>query len=1101
MALTWNTVAIPFAQGIQPSSQARLLDMQKLLRAQNCVYRLDNGPEKRPGHTSRAVTTGKTPFIANNGEGSEIGRYFAPPPRPTYSLINPQLPSSWFYGYGIHSQNEDGNGNVSEDPRAGLLFGQAERDTEVLTWDGHRLYSYAPNQDHNFGQVYEQTTVSAAPSARGFATMPAMHAEPYAKTPVGQLYPDAADNGVVRTAAWVESLATPTTLSWITTDSASGAILSLKSEVLQTPNFVRVVTVGAWTHILVSDTTANELLLRSFHQDTPNTVISRSLGAFGTNKVFDVKKYSESFFAVARISTTNTVVSVSLLNADGSTYTSFQPDLGGNTVIVLALAISSEFNLGLVWSDAAGSVYFSQYTSAGVLVGSLVTVNNAISSPSMRLTISQLEITNPGSSTNYVWRIFVEDKLDDTRTMVLSYTVDNNGGHTLRQTRHQLGLASHAFTVGNKVFVWCRTHCVLQPGWYLCDQELLPVGRLDYGLADVGPPGGKMMPSVNWCVQSPDHPYKDHLVWVGCLGYKQRVNTSTSVQGQPSGVFAEPSIRFYKLDFLPQLRSAQAGRSTYFAGAQLWQYDGLEINEAGFHQAPELWANPAPAPGGSMSSSGKYQYRIDLCHKNAQNEEVRSWSLITTVDMGASDTQVTITIPHVAMTRREDAYFLVFRTEKNLTSFYLVSSRNPADASAAANGFVKNSRASTQYTFVDRLSDANARTREYHPANAAGFVQPLPAPACELVVAGRDRLWLAGGELSPGELAPSRLFFPGQCPSFNPGLNIQVDRGIKPITGIGFAGQIMAVFLPDMIHTIQGDGPDNLGQGEFGTPQDALTDVGCISPESIVVGGPGIFFQSAVGIRLLSPSGQLITGASGTTLGVGTEVDPLTAVGDYAAAVAFPDNSELRWYSRDDSKPTMVYNYQNGTWVTWTGVTCVGASYWGPGRTVILSKPDGYLWRETTGLFVDEDRTYETVVQTAWLRAQNLGDFHRFGRLTLYGQAAPSLALRIRYFYNEQPFHTEEQIVNFSQLPVYNDSVWGDGFWNSGSWGDADNTAGQPSLFFRDGVFRVRKMPARQKCSVFSIEFSDQGNTDGGFTPTVLGLRLGTKQGLDHIPT
>jgi hypothetical protein len=76
------------------------------------------------------------------------------------------------------------------------------------------------------------------------------------------------------------------------------------------------------------------------------------------------------------------------------------------------------------------------------------------------------------------------------------------------------------------------------------------------------------------------------------------------------------------------------------------------------------------------------------------------------------------------------------------------------------------------------------------------------------------------------------------------------------------------------------------------------------------------------------------------------------------------------------------------------------------------------------------------------------------------------------------------------------------GFDLAGNLGD-ENTIPTPfqSLVLRDNVFRVRGRPHRQKCSVFSVEFSDQGCVTGRFEPVVLALELGRKQGLDRIST
>lgn len=64
--------------------------------------------------------------------------------------------------------------------------------------------------------------------------------------------------------------------------------------------------------------------------------------------------------------------------------------------------------------------------------------------------------------------------------------------------------------------------------------------------------------------------------------------------------------------------------------------------------------------------------------------------------------------------------------------------------------------------------------------------------------------------------------------------------------------------------------------------------------------------------------------------------------------------------------------------------------------------------------------------------------------------------------------------------------------------GDGSTPSAASALFFKDNVFRLRGRPHRQKCSVFSVEFSDQGCITGRFAPVVLALEIGKKKGLDR---
>ena len=1094
-----DTVAIPFASGISPRIQARVLPADKLLVAQNCHYVLEEaGPQKRNGNISHLVRTSAR-YVPLNGTTQPT----AIPNRTTFSKRDPLIPASWLYGWGIvdgtFAQAVDPF-VVSPQPAVGQLLGVGSRDSEVVSWDGHRIFSYAPNQVERFGEAQSGTLATVS---RGPVTAPVLRSIPFAKAATSQSMPDAADNGVLRTAAWINPDAV--TVGYAAYDSTSGACLVFNSGItFQVPRALRVISVGPWTHILVADPTANSLEVRSFHQDTPDTLVSRSLGAVDTQ--FDVKKIDETSFVVIR--SKGGVITALVCKQDGTILTSFVPDLGGSpatTNLAISCEIDANKTLGLVWISTL-AVKFRAYN----LQGAPLTVLAAVGSVAVasRMTVSPRVITQSGETS--AWDVFVEDTVTAVKQVrvyyvggVVSPTVPTS---TLLATRHRIVLASHAVRVGNRNSVWTAPWlnagaAALQYTWILCDSALLPVGKLDYGQANVDTSGStNVLTSINWSTPDAAHPFKDRVVFHGALSFNVRVVSSASVASAsqaPNGVFAESSIRFYELDFIPKLRSAEAGRTMYFAGAQLWAYDGSEAVEAGFHLAPEGTTYTPQGSGGALSA-GSYRYRVDLCHKNAQGEEVRSWSVVSSAVTAVNNDRVSITIPQMPHTRREDAYFLIFRTEANGSVYYIVNSRNPISLA-----FIKNNPATASFTFLDGSSDSVIRAGEYHPANVAGnYVDPLPAPACEIVAGGRDRLWLAGGELAYGEIAPSRLFFPGQTPTFNPALNVQVDRNSEPITAIGFVGDITAVFRRTKTYVLDSDGPDNSYNGTWSTPRLAISDVGAVSQESVVLSAIGLWFQSSAGLRIISPSGSV-------NQDIGIEVDPIAEGINVSAAVVVPQYTQVRWYSRD-TKDALVYNYTTKAWTTWTGLSCVGAVFWPVTNLAVLARGDGYLWVEDAATFTDAGSPYEMKVQTSWLHAKALGDFQRVRRFALFGQSVSPHTLRSRVFYDERAFHTEEFLDAFpgQGTDFLNSATWGQDFsgegWGGGFWGDCDNDfslSTKSDLWFRDNTYRFRHRPHRQKCSVFSVEFSDQGAPNAGFVPVVLALELGVKPGLDRAPT
>lgn len=1100
MALEKETVAIPFVSGIQPNTRARLLDPAKLLVAENCQYILDQGPQRRNGHTGRVVRTSAS-YVDMGGLTTPA----AAASRQTFSTANPGLPASWVYGWGVRNPNDVGSATsnnyastiatneVSPYPDVGQLFGAAVRDDEAVVWDGHRLFSYTPSQSSKFG---ESMSVGSVTTTRGPFCAPALRSRPVAKASGSQFQPDACDNGVLRLVVWVNT--GTASFSYSVYDSKSGAALvNAQSVALSSVRTLRCLCVGPWFHILTTDPTGNTATLRSFHQDSPSTLKTLALGAVDNN--LDVKKISESRFAVLYLKTGT--LTLTIFNADGSAVSTFNPNTAGAgtpaTNSPICLGVDSYNNLAAIWLSGAGSpwrMWFRSYSQGGTV---LATEDLGLVNALRHITMAPKVVGHRNRPDQNVWIVYSEIDSAGIPRVDTQIVFPGQATSVLTASAYRTVLASHAFTVGDRVFVWCASWITggadLQRTWFLCDETMKPVGKLAYGLANPDLAGlTYTLKSVNWHTDDTAQLMKDRIVYHGALGYNMRVTTSAA-SASPNGQFAEASINFYELDFLPKLRWGQAGRATYFAGAQLWAYDGAEVVEAGFHMAPEGVTGVPTGAGGNLSA-GVYRYRVDLCHKNAQNEEVRSWSLVTAPITAALNGLITLTIPTMPMTRRAGTYFLIYRTEHDGSVYYLCNDRNPSGTS-----FVANDTTVPSVTFVDVSSDASITPREYHPANAGGnYIDPLPAPACEIVAAGRDRLWLAGGELSRGEVAPSRLFSPGETPAFSPALNIQVDRNFEPITAIGFLGEIGVFFRRINAYILDSDGPDNSLVGSWAEPRLAIADTGCVAQETLALTTVGLWFQSPAGIRLFNNGGAMDPKA-------GIDVDVLSVPGDYAAAVVVPQHTQARWYSRDPTKPSLILDYSSNTWVTWTGVTCVGAIFWPVTNLAVLGRGDGVLWQETDGEVSDNGASFEMRLKLAWLHGGNLGDFQRVRRFALYGECATSLSLRVRLYHDEHDFHTEEMFVNFPADQQFNSSTWGESAtWGEfGAWGDDSNTTEVlgSSLWFRDGKFRFRKRPGRQKCSVFSIELSDQGAMSAGFSPVVLALEIARKPGLDRIPT
>lgn len=1013
MPLQFDTVAIPVTSGVNLNTPARLLQPVELLEATNSRFPRGGGAQKRRGHLATRIR--EAFHTIPPGVTSPV----VTPPAYTAPFTNRTFPSNWLWGWGpLDAALSTGMSDAlqtSLHPTVGLLFGSAQRDNEAVFWDGFRLMSRAPGQ----ARGANLPTVDAV--------MPALRAFSVAKNNQAQQRGEAADTGKIKVVAWISA----DDVWYMVLDSASLAVLQPATALgMDSVDTMRVVNVGQWVHILAHE--SDDTLQRfSIHASDPRSVVNASLGA--CLQWFDLWKMNEVEWVVLR-NEDGTTLSMTWHNADGTANNHNRtavdvPISPANQVWACGVSVHPDTEMiGVAFRghrpavpDVSPEIWAVFGTS--VEPGGVVSVTPIV--------LQEIDVTDVARPVTVAPNSVSDNDAAAFNAYYDYLGVAGDGGLQIsrwssseiyEQKRLHLLLASSAFRCGNRTFVWGSYQSTYQSSWFLLDEKLLPIGRTEYITANVITDENRVATSVNWRADN-GQPTVFHGAW----GYRVRVQTDPpNIGANPPIQYADPSIKFYDLDMIPPLRSAQAGRSLYFAGAQVWSYDGLEMTEAGFHIAPEgVTANAAGSGSGLLA--GDYTYRVDLCYRNAHNEEHRSASFYTTPETTTSGQEITLDIP-TCLTRRTGSYFLIYRNAVNGTQWYLVNSRDPSSADFLVNDL---SVATVQYVDDGAVSDTELPAQEFHPANGGfGYIDTFTAPACEVIAAGHDRLWVAGGEIPPGQVHPSRLYIPSETPGFNATLAIQVDRNAEPITALGFVGETRAYFRKTQTYVHQGEGPDNSSRGSWETPRLAYSDVGAISPASLGLISAGLLFQSPAGIRLL--------GAGGGLTPVGQPVDRYAKTLAITATLVAGDDQEVRFYHQTGA---LVFNYQYGTWSVWT-CGAVGATRDSTTGLAILANPAGFIWEESDDLWLDNGHPYKHRIRFAWLRRGDIMDFQRVRRIGAVGEVDPTLqhSIHVDVYYDEREFAEEWFDWSYPDPGSQNTDVFGDNNFGDGAFGDTDGS-------------------------------------------------------------
>lgn len=542
------------------------------------------------------------------------------------------------------------------------------------------------------------------------------------------------------------------------------------------------------------------------------------------------------------------------------------------------------------------------------------------------------------------------------------------------------------------------------------------------------------------------------------------------------------------LDFVHPLRTAAIGNAVIVAGAAPRIYDGDVFGEYGFVTPPSA----QPVIGWTSSGlTGVASLRAFMRMTTHTGEEFRSASLPFAFDVAKVVTDVVVTLPTTAWTTCE----LVIGCTKPNQPVYYECGRTKIDAHTSMS--YDNLRSANQLIMGLELNNVLNGSGDYPqlPESSPGYLQPNSPPACEMVRAGQDRLWFAGGEVQPGSVTATNLYQPGFLPGWNDFHTQTVDRVAEPITDMAFLQDSAYLFKKRGVFLISSEGPDDYGQnGQWQQPRKIAQD-GSPFYGTVQLTEQGIVFLGASGVKLITYGGgiQPMGSADRAFYRTGQIGKLLTPI---SATVYYPEKDQIRWYKQaeDAEGSAVIVESREGRYSTWTGVACTGAGYFANQRAVYVLKSNGRLWKEDADsgeIYVDDGTNYTMLIRTAWISPAGLGGFGRVRRVGWWGEWLGDHQVRMRVYINEKTEHEQEYTLDWTAQTTELSSVtrWGDSFWGSGPWGGTEGNR----------LWRWTRRMDRQKCSTIMFELSDLGAATASFAPVSFALEVGILPNLDRV--
>jgi hypothetical protein len=610
------------------------------------------------------------------------------------------------------------------------------------------------------------------------------------------------------------------------------------------------------------------------------------------------------------------------------------------------------------------------------------------------------------------------------------------------------GLASKPFTVGSDTFVITVHDSTLQATYFAVRSDGNIVSKIMPSQAG-GLPSKSVLPKV--IVNADDVAFFPAQI-------------KTKFVSQDNTTFTLKGISLEKISFSQSIpiTGSEISSNLLLSGGVVQTYDGATLSEAGFHFFPEDISSTPSTTGGSMAS-GVYQYHVIYSWVDRQGQKHRSAASVGIQATVTGPTgKVTLTIPTLRLTAKENVQIEVYRTQANGTQPYMVTS---------VTSPTYNSKTADTITFVDTLIDSSIISNEILYTSGGVLDNDAPGSA-SIIDVNKNRAIISGLE-DPLLFGYSKQSLPGEGISFSSLFYTRVDPLGGRLATVKFMDDRIILFKDSFIFYVAGDGPDDTGGQNTFTPPTLITaDVGCPYPQTCVLTPLGLMFKSSQGIYLLDRSLNVQY--------IGADVEAYNSH-EIKSATLMDDVNQIRFVTNQGV--ALVYDYYFGQWSVFTKHGGVGATLW-RGKQYAYVKSTGFVYIENKNRYNDGGVYYSLRIGTAWLKVNGLQGFQRVRRALVLGDFYSNHTLRVQVAYDYEDFFFAS--YNFDAESVLGSNMYGDGDYGDQLYG------GSPESVYQ---FEVRLN--RQKCQAIRFVFDDLNNPDAGagYSLSDLTLSIGFKPG------
>lgn len=746
---------------------------------------------------------------------------------------------------------------------------------------------------------------------------------------------------------------------------------------------------------------------------------------------------------------------------------------GALSAIVVVGAGSTGLACGVV-GDSAGHIWIS--FSSGLPAVGVACYDGAPSTPTLILaptlleavaapTLAGIESLTPGSL-HLAWEI---PGAIPSQQGVHAAVIDPTGVIIREGTIRSVGIASKPFSYGGNLFVNLAYQSTLQSTYFTVLLTGTPFVIVAKSEPQVG--GGLR---TNGLMGEANQTSPGVILWANLTkgAFLSEDNTSFSLLGASATV----------LDFtdVNKFNAVTFSNNLLFVGGILQSYDGVSVVEQNFHVFPED-ATLTPAAGGGALSAGQYQYQLVYAWMDRFGQVQLSTPSPAFTVTATLDGRVAIVAPTLRLSAKTGVTIRIYRTQVNGVVFQEVTSELAP---------LLNDPTVDTVTFTDVAADVSIAANQVI-YTTGGILANAAPPSCSMVSLYQDRVILGGLE-DPNLLWVSKnrtnnSNFNVIPAEFSASLTVGVSQVGGPIAALGLMDANLIIFKRGSIFVLNGDGPNDAGGGSsFSDPQIISSTVGCENPNSIVLTGAGLMFQSPTkGIWMIGRG-------LGEPQYIGAGVDDEAREFLVSSATLDPGSNSVIFTTTNG--PALVYDYLIGQWGTWTNHPAVDAVPFG--GFFSYARATGEIYQQAPGTFSDglpagAQVPYSMSLTTPWLSYASTLGYQSIFRVFLLGRYRGAHSLTVDVGYDFAPDFAASALIPASTLPVA--IAWGtDPLWGSSTpWGGP----------WDPYVWQVNM--SRQKCTSFRLRIGDVavgGAATEGYTISALLLELGQLPAGVRIP-